>query len=167
MRDAKEKLIKELEEDKEALIGEVQRLKKPRFTELKDKDLENTYMGWLRQDLWDSTERLKALLAEKTALSTKISSVETQINRIESSTAIAVASEVDNEGKKRFTNETVRKAEVDQRLLRHKEYSVLQDEIRELKHKQAENNNNVEILKMEVRNKRHILDSMPREVRQV
>jgi len=165
MMDAKEKLIKELEEDKETLIGEVKRLKKPKFTELKDKDLEDTYIGWLRQDLWDSTEKLRALLAERTAISTKIKTVKMQISRIENSTASNISAEVDDEGKKRFPNETSRKAELDKRLLRNEAYVKLTAELNDLSHKLAENTDNVDVLKFDVRNKRHILDSMPREVR--
>jgi len=165
MQDVKDKLINELEEQNEVLKQELIKSRKPKFTELKDEDLEDAYIGWLRQDLWDSAEKLRALLAERTAISTKIKTIKMQISRIENSTASNISTEVDDEGRKRFPNETSRKAELDKRLLRNEEYLKLTAELGDLSHKLAENTDNVDVLKFDVRNKRHILDSMPREFR--
>lgn len=160
MKDPKDKLIKELETSKAELENQVDKLKKPKMQDLNEKQLEADYVGMLRADLLDAADKFRALLAEKTALNQKSTSLKIQISRIEHATAGKVSEATDTEGKRLHPNEASRKAAADRLLLDNLEYMNFKKELNEVTHKSLANNDEVDIFKLDIRNKRCILESL-------
>ena len=156
MKDPKDKLIKELETSKAELENQVDKLKKPKMQDLNEKQLEADYVGMLRADLLDAADKFRALLAEKTALNQKSTSLKIQISRIEHATAGKVSEATDTEGKRLHPNEASRKAAADRLLLDNLEYM----NFKKVTHKSLANNDEVDIFKLDIRNKRCILESI-------
>ena len=160
MTDPKDKLIKELKEEKSFLEHELQILKKPKMHDLKEEQLQTDYVGMLRADLLNAAEKYRGLLAEKTALNQKMTNLKIQITRIENATAGKVSVATDGEGKKLHPNEASRKAALDKLLLEDNEYMSLKNELTEITHKNNANSDEIDILKLDIRNKRSILESL-------
>lgn len=135
-----------------------------KFKEIKDEDLEKDYIGGLRQDLLDGADKLKSKLAEKTAVVIRIGSIENTIGKIKHKFLLDINEATNLEGKKLFTNEATRNAELSNRLSCDQEFIMMTDELNQKNFKLQEINNDIEVLTFDVKNKRCILDSMPRYV---
>lgn len=163
--DPKDKIIREQEEQINILASKLQK-KKVDWIEITDADIESQYVALVRQDLFDATDKLKALQEKSLEIGKQIYDDKQFINAYETKLAAEIALETDSDGKKVFTNETLRENALMKRLTSSRDYQTVKDRLRVVEYEQLRITKDIELLDFDCKNKRCILDSMPKDHRE-
>lgn len=163
--DEKDHKIQRLERENAELVEKANRRPKVEFSMIKDEDLEENYLGLLRQSLWDATEELKSLHLQMSETGRDVKEAEDVVNAQEIWTKGEVAGEKNLEGKSIFSNVEIREKESLDRLRKNTRYLAALDVVTRGKFKLSNLARQVEVLDFDCKNKRCILDSMPRQVK--
>ena len=134
-------------------------LDRPEFSKLDDSVYVEISKGGLRAFLNDAHETYEKLLAEKVGYISRVNAIQKDLSWLEAGFMRDVNDEVTEDGKKKFTNEDSRKAEVKRRALSDENYFKKNDELESFKFKLAEVDRKIEVFLMEVENKRVMLKS--------